>query len=67
MKLYCKDEYHNSSYGLHFTAGVIEVDEARALFMLRDAPDNFTTELPVAKTLDAPPHDKALKTPTRKK
>jgi len=42
IKLLCKGEYHNEPAGLHFNApGVIEVDEASAELLMRDAPQNF--------------------------
>ena len=57
--------------GLHFGgAGVIDVDDFRALFLLKDAPENFTKDLPDAeeiKSLDEPPKDKAVKAPAKKK
>jgi len=70
MKLYVKAEYHCSPMGLHFAApGVVEVDDWKAEFLLRDAPENFSRELPAeeSKALDEPPQDKAVKAPLRKK
>lgn len=72
MKLICKGAYHNTPAGLHFDAGVIEVDDWRAEFLLRDAPENFekwsepfaTVE---AKAFDKPPTDTQVKVPARKK
>lgn len=67
MKLYVKGRYHNGPAGLHFDGpGVVELDEPKALFLLRDAPENFTTEIPV-KTIDEPVADKMMKAPARKK
>jgi hypothetical protein len=67
MKLYCKSAYDNTASKLHFEAGVIEVDEAVGLFLLRDAPENFGKELPAVKAMDAPEKDKAVKAPPAKK
>lgn len=80
MKLYCKGEYHNSPAGLHFEkAGVIEIDDAKAEYLLRDAPGNFSRELPQEKpvvpvttdkqdkAMDAPPSDKQVKKPAKEK
>lgn len=86
MKIYCRGEYHNPPAGLHFAnPGVVEIDDAKAEFLLRDAPENFTRELPApaappeasdqlveptadaTKAVDAPPHDKQIKSPSRKK
>src|SRR3990172_9481943 len=73
MKLYCKSAYHNGPAGLHFSApGVIEIDDPKAEFLLRDAPENFSRELPAedsktelpaeeSKALDEPPEDRAVK------
>ena len=67
MQLYVKGRYHNGPAGLHFDGpGVVELDEPKALFLLRDAPENFTTEIPV-KTIDEPVSDKMMKAPGRKK
>ena len=67
MQLYVKGRYHNGPAGLHFDGpGVVELDEPKALFLLRDAPENFTTEIPV-KTIDEPVADKMMKGPARKK
>ena len=70
MRLYCKAEYHNGPAGLHFsTLGVVEVDDWKAEFLLRDAPENFSRDLPAeeSKGFDEPPLDKAVKTPKVKK
>lgn len=78
MKLYCKGEYHNSPAGLHFSReGVIEIDDAKGEFLLRDAPENFSRELPAPepaagmsaemKAPDAPAKDKMVKEPGKKK
>jgi len=79
MRLYCKSAYHNGPAGLHFSApGVIEIDDWKAEFLLRDAPENFSRELPAedsktelpaeeSKALDEPPYDKAVKVPKVKK
>jgi len=67
MQLYVKGRYHNGPAGLHFDGpGVVELDEPKALFLLRDAPENFTTEIPV-KAIDEPVADKMIKAPARKK
>ena len=70
MRLYCKSDYANPPYHLFFPAGVIEVDERVAEILFRDAPDNFMRDLPAppeTKALNAPPADKMLKEPKRKK
>ena len=73
MKIYCRGEYHNGPLGFHFDKpGVIEVDQWKADFLLRDAPENFTTELPAAderteKSMDVPPLDKQVKAAPKKK
>ena len=80
MKLFCKGEYHNSPLGLHFNVvGVIDIDDPKAEYLLKDAPENFSRELPKAeahahekpieqsKAVNAPALDKQLKEPTRKK
>ena len=70
MKLYCKSAYHNGPAGLHFNApGIIEIDDWKAEFLLRDAPENFSRELPSeeSKALDEPPLDRAIKAPRKKK
>ena len=47
MKLYCKGQYHHGPLNLHFDhPGVIEVDDPIAAFLQRDAPENFTRDLP---------------------
>ena len=76
MRLYCKAVYHNGPQSLHFSAaGIIEVDDPKAEFLLRDAPENFSRELPTEeesvltgrllkpgdKGFDSPPLDKAMK------
>lgn len=67
MRLYVKGRYHNGPAGLHFDGpGVVEIDEPKALFLLRDAPENFSTTIP-AKAEDEPALDKAVKVPQRKK
>jgi hypothetical protein len=43
------------------------VDETVGLFLLRDAPDNFSEELTAVKAIDTPPKDKAVKAPPAKK
>ncbi len=95
MKLYCKGQYHNGPYGLHFSGpGVVEIDDPKAEFLLRDAPENFTKTLPApvkapettpqapetpdaptvepetppeTKAPEAPPVDKQVKEPRKKK
>ena len=70
MRLYCKSAYHNGPAGLHFSApGVIEIDDWKAEFLLRDAPENFSRELPAeeSKALDEPSQDRAIKVPRIKK
>lgn len=74
MKLFCKGEYHNSPNGLHFDGkGVIDVDDYKAEFLLKDAPENFkklpavVDPAPEVKAPDAPPVDKAVKAPAKKK
>ncbi len=68
MQLYVKGRYHNGPAGLHFDGpGVIEIDDPKGQFLLRDAPENFTTEIPVKKAFDEPVADKMLKSPARKK
>jgi hypothetical protein len=82
MKIYCKGAYTNAPAGLYFSqAGVIEIDNEKAEFLLRDAPENFSRELPTpppsdstrfaagaqATGFDAPPMDKQMKAPVRKK
>lgn len=70
MKLFVRGEYHNNPAGLHFDkAGVVELDKEKVEFLLRDAPENFTTELPETevKSLDEPKRDKMVKEPTKKK
>jgi len=67
MQLYVKGRYHNGPAGLHFAGpGVVELDDPKALFLLRDAPENFSTEIPV-KAIDEPVVDKMIKAPARKK
>lgn len=68
MRLICLGPYHNDPAGLHYDGpGEIELDEAKALFLLRDAPDNFkrldiSTEIPPqGKALDQPPADKMIR------
>lgn len=76
MKIYCKGAYSNPPAGLFFAqAGVVEIDDPKAEFLLRDAPENFSRELPVpfapvgdgVKAPDTPSRDKAVKAPTAKK
>jgi hypothetical protein len=70
MRLYCKAAYHNSPAGLHFDApGIIEVDDWKAEFLLRDAPDNFSRELPPeeSKSMDGPPQHRMVKFPKVRK
>lgn len=44
MKLYCVNAYHNVPADLHFAGpGVIELDDPKAAFLFRDAPENFLT------------------------
>ena len=83
MKLYCHSEYRNGALGLHFEQGRIEVADELGAFLMRDAPENFeivplgwvgvTSATPqeaidnFERSMDAPPQDKAVKKPTRKK
>lgn len=74
MKLFCKGEYHNGPNELHFDGkGVIDVDDHKALFLLKDAPENFeklpavVDPPPAVKAPDAPAVDKAVKAPAKKK
>jgi hypothetical protein len=70
MRLYVKGSYSNPPAGMYFAAaGWVEVDEKVAQFLLRDAPENFSTEGPVpeAKAPDEPAKDKQVKSPPRKK
>jgi len=76
MKLFCKGKYHNQPAGLHFDGpGVIDIDEAKAQFLLRDAPENFEpavepltpAPLPKVEGIEEPPVDKMVKAPSRKK
>lgn len=47
MKLFCKGVYHNAPADLHFVGPlVIEIDNWKGEYLLRDAPENFTRELP---------------------
>jgi len=87
MKLYCRGAY-SSRYPernevLKFDGpGIIDIDDAKAEFLLRDSPGNFTTELPAPevtgesktadkskanKALDKPKANKALEEPDEKK
>ena len=67
MKLYCHSDYNNGAAGLHFGRGWIEVTPETANFLLRDAPENFSTVAVEGKAPDAPPFDKAVKKPAVKK
>lgn len=74
MKIYCRGAYSNPPAGLYFAGpGVIEIDESKAEFLLRDAPENFTKDLSdgeklvADKALDAPNGDRAVRAPARKK
>lgn len=72
MKIYCKGAYSNPPAGLFFAQpGVVEVDDAKAEFLLRDAPDNFSRELPTpsesVKAPETPARDKAVKAPGARK
>jgi hypothetical protein len=76
MKLLCKGKYHNQPHGLHFDGpGVVEIDDDKAKFLLRDAPENFevaverAAPVPVVvevEAFDAPPADKMVKTSRKK-
>lgn len=81
MKLYCKGPYSNQPAGLNFDReGVIDIDEAKALFLLRDAPEHFeryveslsesaaleTSDADI-KAPDAPHVDKQIKAAPKKK
>lgn len=54
---------------LHFDkSGVVDVDDWKGEFLLKDAPENFTRDLPEqTKMFEVPPTDKAMKRPTRSK
>ena len=71
MKLYCRGRYRNPPMQLAFDGpGVIDIDEWKARFLLKDAPENFTMELSVPvmnKSIDEPPEDTAMKRAPRKK
>jgi len=76
MKLFCVGAYHNSPAGLHFDGpGVIDLDDPKAAFLLKDAPENFMSldqaeragVLERDKALDEPPRDKAIRSPAKKK
>ena len=55
MTLTCLSEYHNGPASLHFEAGIIEVTDDVAAYLLHDAPDNFTAAPPITPpTSDAP-------------
>lgn len=71
QKLRAKGQYINPQLNLKLRAGdVLEVSEAEAAFLLRDAPGLF--ELvepdpePETAALDAPPADKMIKRSRRK-
>jgi hypothetical protein len=79
MKLLCKGKYHNQPHGMHFDGpGVIDIDDDKARFLLRDAPENFEVAVerkpepapvPViveTEAFDAPPADKMVKTSRKK-
>ena len=53
MKLIVKGRYHNNPAELHFDVpGIVEVDDKKAEYLLRDAPDNFAIYAPpVAESL----------------
>jgi hypothetical protein len=66
MKLMCMGAYSNKPRGLGYEAGLIEVTEDIAAFLMVDAPGNFlpvVEEKPAVHTtaFDEPPHDTAMK------
>ena len=67
VKLYLLQEY--ISRGVHYKAGeTIEVDRDTALFLQRDAPGCFApVNAPEVKAVEAPPVDKMVKKPAKKK
>lgn len=72
MKIYCKGPYSNPPAGLFFAqAGMVEIDDAKAEFLLRDAPENFSRDIPTSpesvKAPEAPARDKAVKAPVARK
>ncbi len=72
MILNCLGAYRNGSRNLSFSIGRIEVDDHIAEFLLKDAPDNFEPWADngpsgVVKATEAPPQDKMVKAPARKK
>jgi hypothetical protein len=79
MKLQCKGKYHNQPHGMHFDGpGVIDIDDDKAQFLLRDAPENFGVVVErvavpapepvevVTEAFDAPPQDKMVRTSRKK-
>lgn len=68
MKLYCVAKYVNGARGLVYEPGqVLDVTENERTYLLADAPGCFRKTKPRAKQVDAPPADKAVKSPTKEK
>jgi hypothetical protein len=68
VKLYLLQEYISRS--VHYKAGeTIEIDRETALFLQRDAPGCFAPVewLNARKAVEAPPVDKMVKKPAKKK
>ena len=60
--------YVNEPRGLAYEAGtVFEVDPALLAFLLADAPGTFEHVVLPVKAVQAPPRDKAIKTPQASK
>ena len=67
MKLKALGRYVNEPRGLAYDAGtVFDADEATAGYLLADAPGCFERVV-LAKQVEAPPANKAVRTPERSK
>lgn len=67
VKLRALGRYVNEPRGLAYNAGdVFEADQATAAYLLADAPGTFERVV-LAKQVEAPPANKAVRTPERSK
>ena len=68
MRLRCVGRYVNGARGLVYVVGdVFDATPEQAAFLLADAPDCFEPAEPESKAINAPPADKAIKSPDKTK
>ena len=68
MRLRCVGRYVNDPRGIAYSVGeTFDVDPALLAFLMADAPGCFEPAQPESKAINAPPADKAIKSPDKTK